>query len=163
MSKRKRVPTPFQRILPSVIRTFGPRLVLIVGGVVALFVFFGGSYLLSRASTPPVPPKHKVVMKLTTQAPADAQVLGASTGAPQPVQHTAATSSSTTTDMTPVNTSAQTGQSKAYTPNTSTVSHKYDLPKVIHKSQNSNDNSQGSSGAAVNVDTPLGSLSLNLP
>jgi len=84
MSKRVRVPAPFGRLQPSVIRTFGPRLLLFVSGcAILLLVVSGGSYVLSHVgSKPATTPQTKAPTKLPDTTAPDAQVLGTATDTP---------------------------------------------------------------------------------
>jgi hypothetical protein len=76
MSRRVRVPAPFQRLLPSVIRVVGPRLVIVAGCALVLCVG-GGTYLSYLGQAPSIAPQ-----PATPHAPStDPQVLGASTAA----------------------------------------------------------------------------------
>lgn len=74
MSRRVRVPAPFQRLLPSVIRNIGPRLVIAAAGCALLLFISGSTYLSHLGQTPTTP------LPTTSRAkPANSEVLGAST------------------------------------------------------------------------------------
>jgi|GEM_PF-3181994 len=77
MSKRARVPAPFRRLQPSVIRGLGPRLFLVASAATALLLIGGSSYVLSHVTGPG--PTAQPQTKLTQPAPEDAKVLGATT------------------------------------------------------------------------------------
>ena len=72
MSRRRRIPSPFPRVHPGVIRVFGPRLVLLAGGFAALlFVVGAGTYVLSRdtpAPKPVAPAKEKTALQAATSS-----------------------------------------------------------------------------------------------
>jgi hypothetical protein len=91
MSRRVRVPAPFQRLLPSVIRNIGPRLVIAAAGCALLLLVGGGTYLSHLVQTPPTPQPATPHAK-----PTDQQVLGANTvnAADTPNQTNAANTSS---------------------------------------------------------------------
>jgi len=80
MSRRPRVPAPFQKILPSIIRGAGPRLFVVVAGCAALLLIGGSSYLISHSVPSPAPTtKQKVPLATDNGVPAQAQVLGTET------------------------------------------------------------------------------------
>lgn len=170
MTKRKRIPAPFERILPSIIRTRGPRLVFVGVGAAALLVFFaGGSYVLSHISTPPKASTSQAsVTKMTEQAPPDAQVLGTATTNSAAGNQPAATQKST---------EAQAGSPRSQqvlqsspanvtpTANTTTSHAVYSKNQSAgnHSEPGSSSSTKTTASVDVHADTPLGSLSLNLP
>lgn len=74
MTKHVRIPAPVPKILPSIIRSTGARMLLLAAGCAALLVLGGGGYLLSHSDIPFVP--HKPAVQA---APADSKVLGTAT------------------------------------------------------------------------------------
>ena len=85
MSKRAtRIPAPLPRLVPSVIRSFGPRLLLVVMGCTILLMLSGGSYLLAHTI---LAPKPSVAIKPAAKkqdGQQAQQVLGAATSASAP-------------------------------------------------------------------------------
>jgi hypothetical protein len=94
MSRRARVPAPFQRLLPSVIRIMGPRLIIAAAGCALLVFLGGGTYLLAHLGQAPAAAPRPAAFHAK---PADTEVLGAST-----------TVSNTTTPDTPTNANTNT-------------------------------------------------------
>lgn len=147
MSKRNSVPGPFFRSLPSTIRTSLPRLVLIATAAGALVVIGGSSYVISRATS--TPPEHtlKPHTRPSTATPAtQAEVLGDSTS-----------STSQKTD-TSASTPTATATSQASTPPNPPSS-----PTPAAPSSTRVNVSTRPKKTEVHVDTPVGSLVLNLP
>lgn len=91
MSRRSQIPAPYQRLLPSVIRVLGPRVLVAASGVALLLVLGGSSYVLSRITqaTPAVPSPNTPHASL---AATNAKVLGAATQQPTPASSTASRS-----------------------------------------------------------------------
>lgn len=110
MAKRTRIPAPVPRWIPSIVRTFGPRLVL-VAGCAALLLIGGSSYLVARITAPAEPEPQKA--KLSDSKSSHAQVLGDSTVQPNSEQPpdgggSPATGASSPTSSTPQNTNPST-------------------------------------------------------
>lgn len=104
MSRRVWVPAPFGRLQPSVIRQFGPRLVLLIGGFAAVaFVVGGGSYVLSHIGAKTPSPAHTTTpTPLSTDTPPAAQVLATMTDTASQPPAVSNPSVSTAASSTPV-------------------------------------------------------------
>lgn len=146
MSKRNRVPGPFFRNMPSVVRTSLPRFVFIATAAVALLILGGGSYVLSRATPTPAKTTPKPLVQPTTASPqAQAAVLGdttdqSSSSTPAPGANTPASASSASSATTS-GASSPASQPSPASASVSTTPQQTD----------------------VTARTPVGSLLLNLP
>lgn len=93
MSKRVRVPAPFQKFVPSIVRGVLPRVILLVGLSAIVLCVGSGSYLLSH-STPvphsPTQPKPTLTSNLTDKSAAKSasNTLGSSAAIAQPSSQT---------------------------------------------------------------------------
>lgn len=148
MSKRNRtIPAPFLRTIPSVIRSFGPRLVIAASACALLLFCTGGTYLLSHN----VPLKvgnaaPKTPQKISTHA-VNAQVLGDST-----TQNTETTEQSGTSSPQATNSHPETTPSAASTTATTTP---INTPVTVQSSPQQ---------TSVVVQVPrVGGVSLTLP
>ncbi|MEJ0073471.1 MAG: hypothetical protein WDN27_05335 [Candidatus Saccharibacteria bacterium] len=95
MSKRSRIPAPFQKLLPSIIRGAGPRL-LVTMAACALLLIGGGTYLVSHiAESQPAAPKPQQPINQVSNVPETGKVLGDNTAPPPAPAQTSSPSTST--------------------------------------------------------------------
>jgi hypothetical protein len=147
MSKRKRVPGPFFRNMPSVIRTSLPRFVFIAATACALLVIGGGSYVISHVTPKPRQSTQKPpVGSPATEPAAQAEVLGDATAGDSTAESPAA---APVADITPTPSGTTSPTTNNPTPQAATNT-KVQASTTPKKTE-------------VHVDTPVGSLLLNLP